>query len=91
MVIRYLGTWFDETLSFSEHVLTKYKAATWNLKCIWMLMYLIDQRSCEILMCSFILLHLEYGNHCLFGISDYLMIKMQMVKNFTARVVLNKA
>ena len=57
-----MGTWFDETLDFNKHVLTKCKAASWNLKCIRMLRYLIDQESYEILMCSLVLLHLNYGN-----------------------------
>ena len=89
--VRYLGTCFDETLSSSKHVLTKCKAATWNLKCIRKLRHLIHQESFEILMDSIVLLHLDYGNGCLFWISDYLVKKMQRVKNFVARVVLNKS
>ena len=86
-----MGIWSDEILSFNKHVFTKSKAATWNLKHIRMLGHLIYQESWEILMCSLVLLHLDYDNDCLFGISDYHVKKMQRVKNFAPRVVLNKS
>ena len=43
------------------------------------------------IMCSLGLLPLDYGNNCLFGISEYLVKKMQRVQNFTAKIVLNKS
>ena len=36
-----------------------------------MIRHLIAQELCEILMCSLVLSHLDYGNGCPFGISDY--------------------
>ena len=43
-----------------------------------------------ILICSLVLSQLDYGNCCLFGISEYLITKMPLIQNYAAQVVLMK-
>ena len=76
-VVRYLGTWFDKTLNFNHHIQQKCKLAMWNLKRIWSIMNVLERESCMILICSIVLFHLDYCNCCLFGICEYLLIKMK--------------
>ena len=43
-----------------------------------------------ILICSLELSQLDYGNYCLFGISEYLIAKMQCIQNYAAWIVIMK-
>ena len=89
-VVRYLGTWFDKMLNLNHHVQQKCKLAMWNLKGIQSIRNVLERESCMILICSLVLSHLDYVNCCLFGISEYLITKMQCIQNYVAWVVLMK-
>ena len=89
-IVRYLGTWFDKMLNFNYHVQQKCELAMWNLKRIQPIGDVLERESCMILICSLILLQLDYGNCCLFGISEYLITKMQCIQNYAAWVILMK-
>ena len=88
--VRYLGTWFDKMLNFNHHVQKKCKWAMCNLKRIQSIRNVLERESCMILICSLVLSHLDYSNCCLFGISEYLITKMQCIQNYAAWVVLMK-
>ena len=85
-VFRYLGIWFD----INHHVQQKCKLAMQNLKRIQSIRNIQEIESCMILIYSLVLSHLDYSNCCLFGISEYLITKMQHIQNYAAWVVLMK-
>ena len=89
-IVRYLGTCFDKMLNFQHHVQQNCKPAMWNLNRIWSIRYALERESCMILICSLVLSQLDYGNCCLFGISEYLITKMQCIQNYAAWVFLIK-
>ena len=89
-VVRYLGTCFDKILNFHHHVQQKCKLAMWNMKRIQSIRNVLEKESYMILICSLVLSHLDYGNCCLCGISEYLITKMQCIQNYAAWVVLMK-
>ena len=58
-LIHYLGAWLDAMLNFKCHPYVKCHTALANLKKIQLIRNLLDRKSCEILMCSLVLSHLE--------------------------------
>ena len=51
---------------------------------------LLDRESCEILMCSLVLSHLDYSDGILAGAADLVINKLQRVQNFVTQVTLNQ-
>ena len=49
---------------------------------------MLDKESYEVLVCSFVLSHLDYANGNLYGAANYLLKRMQRIKNYIARVIL---
>ena len=49
---------------------------------------MLDKESCEVLVCSLVLSHLDYATGNLYGIADYLLKRMQRIQNYVARVIL---
>ena len=87
-LVRYLGAYFDENLSFAAHIIKKCKSTSWNLKRIRMICSMLDKESCEVLICSLVLPHLDYANGNLYGVANYLLKIMQKIQNYAARVIL---
>ena len=87
-VVQYLGAWLDSQMNLKNHATMKCKAATLNLRRIQSIRQFLDQSTCEILVCSLVLAHLDYSNGILYGESECVISKLQ-VKNFAAKVVLN--
>ena len=50
----------------------------------------IDQKTCEILMFSLVLSHLDYSNGILFRSSDYILKLLQKVQNWVAKLTLQR-
>ena len=78
-LICYLGAWLDAMVNFKHHTNMKCHKALENL-----ITNLLDRESCEILMCSLVLSHLDYSNGILAGAADLVINKLQRVQNFAA-------
>ena len=87
--IRLLGVMLDETLSFSKHIANQCRKAMSNYYKIKCIRQFIDKETCEILVHSLIMSHLDYGNCLLYGIPNRLLQKLQRIQNFAAKLVLN--
>ena len=83
-LIYYLGAWLDATLNFKHHTNMKCHTALATLKKIPLIRNLLDRESCEILMCSLVLSHLNYSNGILAGAADLVINKLQRVHDFAA-------
>ena len=86
-----LGVLLDKHLSMSTHVASKSSKAFYQLYGIWQSRRFLSQKATECLVNSLVFSHLDYCNSLLFGISKYLVAKMQAVQNFAARTVLQKS
>ena len=87
-VIRYLGGWMDEVLSFKYHVKMKCKSAMFNLVCIKRLRPSLTVEAANILVMGLVISHLDYANSILIGIPDVTIKQLQRVQNIAAKVVL---
>ena len=61
-VIRYLGSWPDNHLTFSTHVCMKTKPAIANIYKLMHIRRYIKQETCEIFACSLVLCHMDHAN-----------------------------
>ena len=87
-VIRYLGVWMDEVLSFKYHVKMKCKSAMFNLVCIKRLRPSLTVEAANILVMGLVISHLDYANSILIGVPDVTIKQLQCVQNIAAKVVL---
>ena len=87
--IRLLGVLVDRNLSMESHVKKQISKAMHGFLKIKSIRHCLDQSACEILVYGLIISHLDYCNGLLYGVSDYLLHKMQVIQNMAARLVLN--
>ena len=87
-VIRYLGVWMDEVLSFKYHVKMKCKSAMFNLVCIKRLRPSLTVEAANILVMELVISHLDYANSILIGVLDVTIKQLQHVQNIAVKVVL---
>ena len=90
-VVKYLGAWLDNNLSFKQHVLNRCKFAICSIYKLMHIRRFIDKKTCEILVYSYVLSRLDYVNALLPGISNYIMNYMQRVQNWAAKLVLKRS
>ena len=88
---KYLGAWINELLTFQHHINMKCKTAIWNLKKTQYLRQYVDQATCEILIHSLVMSHLDYVNITLFGVTDKVISRLQRVQNWVVKVILIKS
>ena len=87
-IIRYLGAWLGNVLSFKHHVKTKCKSAMFNLVHIKRLRPSLTVEAANTLVMGLVISHLDYTNSILFGKLDIMMKQLQCVQNMAAKVVL---
>ena len=87
-VIRYLGVWMDDVLSFKYHVKMKCKSAMFNLVQIKRLRPSLTVEVANILVMRLVISHLDYANSILIGVLDVTIKQLQHVQNIAAKVVL---
>ena len=87
--VRCLGTHLDCNLRLSTHVVTKCKAALINFRRIASIRKFLDASSCETLVLSLVMSHIDYSNSILYGLPEVLISKLQRVQNMCAKLVLN--
>jgi len=79
--IRNLGVVLDRHLSMKAHVGEACRKAYYQLWRFGKIRKYLDMVSCNTLICFLVFPHLD------FGLPDYLIIKLQRVQNFAARIV----
>ena len=89
-VIKCVGVWIHELLTFQCHINMKCKTTIWNLMKIQYLRQYLDQATCEILIHSLVMSHLDYVNIILFGVTDKVISRLQRVQNWAVMVILTK-
>ena len=87
---KYLGAWLDETMSFRSHVKNRCKAAIANICRIMHIQHFINQETCEILVYSLVISHLDYANGILTGVSECVPNELQRVQNWVAKLILQR-
>ena len=87
-VIRYLGVWMDDALSFKYYVKMKCKSAMFNLVHIKRLRPSLTVEAANILVMGLVISHLDYTNSILLGVPDVTINQLQHVQNMAAKVVL---
>ena len=85
-----LGAWFDENVTMKVHVMKKCSIAMWNLSKHKKIRKYLDTDTCTIVVDALVTSHLDYCNSLLFGISEYLLHRLQIVQNYPAKLVLNR-
>ena len=86
--VRCLGTHIDKNLKLSTHVMLKCKMAMWNYTRIKSIRPYLNRSTCETLVLSLVMSHLDYSNSILSGYPDTLINKYQRVQNLCAKLVL---
>ena len=89
-VIKFLGTWMDQYLSFRQHILKKCNVAMINLQRIKAIRRILTVEATEILVCGLVTSHLDYSNAVLYGLPKVDIQKLQQVQNCVAKLILNK-
>ena len=89
-VIKYLGTWMDQYLSFRQHILKKCSVAMINLQRIKAIRRILTVEATETLVCGLVTSHLDYSNAVLYGLPKVDIQKLQRVQNCAAKLILNK-
>ena len=88
-MIKYLGTFLDNGLSFKHHITTKCRVAMWNLQQLKPLQPSLTVQACTILVLGLVMSHLDYVNSAFISLPTSDINKMQRVQNAAAKFVLN--
>ena len=86
--VRNLGVTLDSTLSLHQHVINVCRVAYRELRRINSIRNLLSIDAVKTLVCSLVLSRLNYCNSLLFGLSQYLIKRLQGVQNAAARSIL---
>ena len=89
-VIKYLGTWMDQHLSFRQHILKKCNVAMINLQRIKAIRRILTVEATETLVRGLVTSHLDYSNAVLHGLPKVDIQKLQQVQNCAAKLILKK-
>ena len=88
-MIKYLGTYLDNGLSFKHHISTKYRVTMWNLQCLKPLQPSLTVQACITLVLGLVMSHLDYVHSAFISLPASDINKMQRVQNAAAKFVLN--
>ena len=88
LFVRFLGVWLDQFMKFNIHINKKCAVARANLIKIARIRKFLDQKSCEVLVLSLVMSHLDYCNAILYGVNDTLLKKFQVIQNSAAKLTL---
>ena len=61
-IIKYLGAWLDQHLSFKIHIMKKCQTAMMNLQRIKAIHHMLSQEACHQLMLGLVMSHFDYMN-----------------------------
>ena len=85
--VKNLGVMFDKTLSMETHVNKICSVGYLNLKNINEIRKSLNKDNTKILVNALVTSHLDYGNSLLYGISNKLMNKLQVLQNASVRII----
>ena len=88
--VRDLGAYLDSNLTINKHIEVKCSSAFRALYSLRRIRRYLSREATETLVHSFIFSHLDYCNGLLYGVSDYLIEKMQRIQNMAARLIFCK-
>ena len=88
--VKLLGADLDSNLSFTEFINKKCIKAWLSLKRIRQMRGMLTKGTCEHLVLSLVITHLDYGNALLVGVGDCHLQKLQRIQNAAAKLVLWK-
>ena len=89
-MVHHLGGYLSSTLSFTDHVRTKCKAAIINIIQIRNIRKYLTGDTLYTLIKSLVISHLDNNNSILTGHLNKTLKLMEVIQNTAARVVLNK-
>ena len=87
-MLKHLGVWLDQTLSFKHHIKLKCQTAAANIRKISMIRRYIDVNTAKQLASALVLSHLDYSNSILCGLPNSTIMMLQRIQNWAAKVVL---
>ncbi len=85
-----LGIIFDKEMTLQEHVHQICKKGFYHVKDLFSLRKFLNQKETNTAAHAFVTSILDYGNSLFYGISGYLVEKMQVLQNAAARAVVKK-
>ena len=86
-VAKNIGVLFENNLSMNNQVQHICRVAYFHIHCIGKIRNLLDLKTTEIMIHSYVTSCLDNGNFLLYGISDHLLTKLQRVQNAAARLI----
>jgi hypothetical protein len=86
--VRLLGAWLDTELCYKTHVSMKCRTAMLNFQRIKAIRPFLDTESCQTLVLTLCISHIDYANSLLVGLPDVTTKKLQRVQNMCAKLVL---
>ena len=88
---RNIGAIFDDTMSFEEHVNDLCKTAFYHIRNISCIRPCLSIDSTKTLVHVLVMSRLDHCNSLLYGLSDYLIQRLQYVMNAAAKVIICKS
>ena len=88
--IKLLGSYLDQSLTMSTHIMKKCTLAMWNLSCIWSIKSYMDTDPLKTTVQALCILHLDYSNALFYGLPIKDINCLQLVQNSCAKLVLGK-
>ena len=86
-VAKNIGVFFDDALSMDNQVQHICRVAYFHIHCIGKIRNLLDRKTTEIMIHTYVTSRLDNGNCLLYGISDHILTKLQRVQNAAARLI----
>ena len=86
-VVKNIAVFFDDAVSMNNQVQHICRVAYFHIHCIGKIRNLLDRKTTEIMIHTYVTSRLDNGNCLLYGISDHLLTKLQRVQNAAARLI----
>ena len=86
-VAKYIGVFFDDALSMNNQVQHICRVAYFHIHCIGKIRNLLDRKTIEIMIHTYVTSGLDNGNCLLYDISDHLLTNLQRLQTAAARLI----
>ena len=85
--VRDIGIVLDDTMTMAKHVSHTCRTAYYHLHNIASIRRSLTTSACKIIVHSLVISRLDFGNATLYGISDALLHRLQVLQNSAARLI----